>query len=117
MKNIVKKIILSPLFWTILIYVVIIWLMPPFYQKYKLELVRTENNTDKKIFYEDLNSDGYSEKIISENKFDFNSFIFKNEKDSVVAFFTIKNSTTDNELCKFEDYNQNDLLEFYFFLQ
>ena len=44
------------------------------YGKYKLELVRIENYTGQKVFYEDLDSDGFTEKIISENKFDFNNF-------------------------------------------
>jgi len=88
--------------------------MPPFYQKFHLKLIKSEQHTNKKIFYKDLNSDGFSEKIISENKFNFNSIIFQNEKDSVISQMNIEYLTTDNELSKFEDYDQDGFLEYYF---
>lgn len=88
--------------------------MPSFYQKYNLELVKSEQFTDKKVFYEDLDSDGYSEKIITEKFSGFNAIRFYNCDDSVLVQINLKNSITNHELCKFEDYDKNGFKEFYF---
>ena len=66
MKNKLLSILLHPLFIAVTISIVIIYFLPDYFTKYKVELVHSElyNRLNHKVYFEDLNNDGNSEKII-----------------------------------------------------
>jgi len=59
----IEKILLNPFFIALPISILVILLLPPFFDKYHAEVVSKEYYWESKVYYHDLNGDSFSEKI------------------------------------------------------
>lgn len=120
MKNKLLTLLLNSYFIAFVISLVIIYFLPDYFTKYKVELVNTELiSRDFKIYFEDLDNDQNSEKIISYyNLLGNASFeIHKPNGDFVDQWnFPNKHSTTNKSLWFF-DVNDNGYKEIYLITQ
>ena len=65
MRQKLISIVLNPIFIALVISLVIIYFLPDYFSKYEIELVdKSLINRPHRIYFEDLNNDNYSEKII-----------------------------------------------------
>ncbi|MBI9038644.1 MAG: histidine kinase [Bacteroidales bacterium] len=118
MRNILK-LLLSPYFIALIIALIIIVLLPPMFNKYKVELIESGiiEKKDGRQFYHDLNNDSLSEKLI----------VFPNIKEEaalkvighnegIVGQWNFKGKLNDkNDCISFGDYDNNGFSEVYVF--
>ncbi|MDZ7774346.1 MAG: histidine kinase [Bacteroidales bacterium] len=93
---------------------IIILLMPPIFEKYKIEVVDHQNIFyDNHIHYQDINNDGYSERIsISAVNNDYSYVNFYNEKKAISNVWNIHGKVNSKSLA-FADYNDDGKQEVY----
>lgn len=120
MKNKLLSILLYPGFIALVISLVIIYFLPDYFTKYKVELVNNEYiGRDCRIYYQDLNNDNYSEKIVSYyNSLGNAGFEIHSSSDELIDQwnFSNKHSSPLKNLWFF-DANSNGYKEIYLFTQ
>lgn len=92
----------------------IIILMPPIFDKYKAEVVDHQNIFyDNHIHYQDINRDGFSERIsISSVNRDYSYVNFYNQKKAISNVWNLHGKVNNNSL-SFADYDGNGKQEVY----
>ncbi len=120
MKNKLLSILLHPLFIALAISLVIIYFLPDYFTKYKVELVNNEYvSVNYRIYYQDLNNDNNSEKIVSyDNSLGNACFDIHSPNGDVFDQwnFTSKHSSSYKYLW-FYDVNNNGYKEIYLITQ
>ncbi|MCH8318118.1 MAG: hypothetical protein IIA88_06430 [Bacteroidetes bacterium] len=122
--NKLTNILVSPLFLALIVTLIIIPFLPQTFDKYKTELIDsdkiyiTNKSGNKKIvYYNDLDNDGKSEKILFFFHERFHFIIFNNN-DGIINQMNFNDvSRTMNIKLSFGDYDSNGLNEIYFFLK
>jgi len=113
MKNKLLLILTNPLFLSLVLTVVLIILLPPFFAKYKIDLLKKEKSIQSNsIHYCDLNSDGYSEEINILKGFENRTLIIVREKGVIVDQWSFKGTLTMTNLF-FGDFNNDGFKEVY----
>ena len=103
-----------PFFITLATYITIVSLLPPLFQKYRLEPIRISNSQDKTIMYADLNSDNISETVIKDSYGGNNAFIYTDNAGYVLEQLNMKKTIHEYHLSAFEDFDDNGFSEHYF---
>ena len=120
MKNKLLSILLHPLFIALAISLVIIYFLPDYFTKYKVELVEHDRvGKTQKVYFEDLNGNNKSEKIVTQdNRLNNASFIIYNEKGGIIDQWNFeKKYALKNKTIQFFDLDKNGYSEVYFVTQ
>jgi len=113
MKLKIQKIILSPLFWTIPVFIVVMSLLPSFFQKNNLKKVKTEFHLNERVYYEDLTGDGCEERIVTKNHFGKNSVILYDSNGKFVGEGGLENNFLSIDVLFYNDYDNDGKKEIY----
>jgi signal transduction histidine kinase len=110
-----SKIVSSPFLISLAVYIAAAGLLPPIFQKYRLDLVLANHSPYKTILYSDLNSDGISETIIIDTYNGNNAFVYADDAGYVMEQTNIIRKIPKHNLSTFADYDNNGFREHYFF--
>jgi len=119
MKKKLLHLLLNQYFLSAIISLVIIYFLPNYFTKYKIEL-KSENNASKaKIYFEDLNNDAKSELIICrKNTSGMASFVVKNEKGLLINQWNFSTKLLEgSKFLSFLDIDKNGSKEIYLLTQ
>lgn len=120
MKNKLLFILLHPIFIALVISLVIIFFLPDYFTKYKVELVNQKLvNRDCRIYFEDLNNDNISEKIVSYyNSLGNAAFEIHSSNGELLDQWNFsKKYSSPNKYLYFFDANNNGFKEIYLITQ
>ena len=117
MKNKLLSILLHPLFLAFVISLVIIYFLPDYFTKYKVEFESQGQFLEQNfsVSYEDLNGDHIAEKITTQtNKYGNASFIISSGSDEIIDQWNFdKKFATGYNLLYFFDLDKNGFKEIY----
>jgi hypothetical protein len=114
--NRVLKLLLHPFFIGLVITVGLLLLTPPWFNKFRIKEISRDFLTGKDFYYyEDLNNDGYSEKILIDrnNPFVMKFILFSNNK--IVSNCNLNQMATGGEYLYFGNFDENDNKELFVF--
>lgn len=119
MRQKLISIVLHPIFIALAISLVSIYFLPDFFTKYKIELVNEELfRRDHMVYFEDLNNDNNSEKIICYNNIlDNAGFEIHNPKGELIDQWNFPGKHSNYNKLWFFDANNNGFKEIYLFTQ
>ncbi len=84
MKNRLIYIVTSVLFWALLITAVAAWFINSHFQKYEIEIVKTESANNSKVYFSDIDNDSLSERIEFRYKKDYKKVaVFKHDNQLI----------------------------------
>jgi signal transduction histidine kinase len=109
-----SKFVNLPFFISLAVYIAIVSLLPPLFQKYRLEPIRISNSQGRTIMYADLNSDNISETVIKNSYGGNNAFIYTDNAGYVMEQLNMKKKIPEHHLSAFEDFDDNGFSEHYF---
>ena len=110
------NILIHPLTLSLLIGCIIIYLLPPVFELYKVKLVKYIKDDPRKVtFYYDLDNDGYSEEIwFMEFSPNIPGVIIKT-KDKIIKQWNFKGNFMISQPCITGNYNNDEFKEVYVF--
>ena len=114
------SILLNPYLISIFLTIGILFSLPEYFSKYQLvEINEYFNNIpDSNVFYEDLDNDGLSEKIIlQENNFKNASYMLFNSNSDFIDQFNLDTKFSRIKYAWFQDTNQNKIKEIHLLTQ
>ena len=120
MKNRLLSILLHPLFIASFISAVIIYFLPDYFTKYKVELVHSEfySRINHRVYFEDLNNDYNSERIICySNSLGNASFEIHKPKGELIDQWNFPTKHSNTNKLWFFDVDNNGFKEIYFITQ
>jgi len=119
MKNKLLSILLHPIFIAVVISLVIIYFLPDYFTKYKIELVNQELfNRDHRVYFEDLNNDNISEEIICyQNSLGNAGFEIHSPNGELIDQWNFPNKHSNFNNLWFYDVNNNGFKEIYLITQ
>ncbi|MBT8376218.1 MAG: hypothetical protein KJO22_05065, partial [Bacteroidia bacterium] len=119
MRQRLIQLFLNPFVLAVLITVGIIYLLPDFFSKYKIVKVNEQYlSDDSTVYFEDLDHDGKSEKIVAQprqdNKLTNASYVlFNSEGDLIDQYNLDKSFVDDRKIIWFRDLDNNGYKEIY----
>jgi len=109
-----EKIFTFPLLIALVVGTIIIWLIPPLFEKHDMRIIQHQNvYYNNHIHFSDLNNDGYSEKIsLSSVNPDYSYVNFYSSRESLSKVWNLRGQIKNNSL-KVGDYNNDKEKELY----
>lgn len=120
MKNKLLSILLHPIFIALTISFVIIYFLPDYFTKYKVELKENKlNNRPHRLYYQDLNNDNNSEKITCYENNDLGnaSFEIHSPNGDLIDQWNFPSKHSNNYKLWFFDVNNDGFKEIYLITQ
>ncbi len=117
MKKWFIKIFASIFLWAFLIFLGIISIIPPFFQKFSAKVIKKEHQTYYTTQHADINNDGKIKKI---SLFELNNFTavnFYDQNGASISQFNFEKKLAPFKIFWVNDYNHNKIKEIYFFTQ
>lgn len=111
----VIRLIFSPLLFSLVSFSLILWFSPKFFNKYKVEIVNIQNLNLNRIYYDDLDTDGISEKIELMIDAHINNcyLIYHNLAGKIINQWNLRGQWLTNKRLSFGDFNNNGFKEVY----
>jgi two-component sensor histidine kinase len=114
---VIKKIIdiiFHPAFLGFIIFIIIILLLPPVFNKYQVKIKEVKIIPESEVFsYYDLNSDGFSEEVWYQRPFyGYPTFIIRN-KGKIIDQWNLKGDFTGGDFFIYCDYNNDSITEIF----
>ncbi len=115
MKNKLLLIFTNPLFLSLVLTIILLLILPPFFPKYNIDLNKKEKRAPNDYtHYCDLNSDGFSEQISIMQGYENRTSILVREKGVTVDQWSFRGNLTMQNLF-FGDFNNDGLKEVFLF--
>jgi hypothetical protein len=115
-KSKITSLLIHPLFLSLLLWIVLVLLITPTFNKYRIKLIKKEFTATKtSYFYFDLDSDGISEKVSFDLNDTLQTKIIVSKKDKVLDQYDIRFQPQDISTIYTGDYNKDRYLEYYIF--